>query len=84
MRESTSIFDVTKKEKYVCEILDGGVKPLFKVTPMSDPSKPLQSHSSSGVWIDICKRVNEKQGNVRKIVTVSGPERYGLAEPGVG
>jgi len=63
--------------------MDGGNKPLFKVTCSSDPHKPFIQNSSSGVWIDICKKINELQGGNRKNVTVSGPERYGLAEPGV-
>ena len=49
----------------MCEILDGGVKPLFKVTPMSDPEHPLVSNASSGVWIEILKRVNELSGSAR-------------------
>ena len=84
VREGTSCFNINKREKYICEILDGGQKPLFKVTPMSDPENPLISNASSGVWIEICKRVNELQGGGRQKVTVSGPDRYGLTEPGVG
>ena len=84
MREATSCFDVSKREKYTCEILDGGQKPLFKVTPISDQNNPLFSNSSSGVWIEIYKRVNDLQGGCRTKVTVSGPDRYGLTEPGVG
>ena len=69
--------------QYICEILDGGPKPLFKVTCSEDPNNPLIRDSSSGVWIEICKKINEIQGNKRTNVTVSGPDRYGLAEPGV-
>ena len=83
VREATSMFKIGERERYICEILDGGQKPLFKVTPESDPKNPLISNASSGVWIEICKRVNELQGGSRNKVTVSGPDRYGLAEPGV-
>ena len=72
-----------KTDEYICEILDGGFKPYFKVTCSSDPENPMIQQSSSGVWIDICKKVNDLQGGARKNVTVSGPDRYGLAEPGV-
>ena len=51
---------------------------------MSDPEHPLVSNASSGVWIEILKRVNELSGSARTKVTVSGPDRYGLTEPGVG
>ena len=56
---------------------------MFKVTCSSEPNKPIMQMSSSGVWIEICKRINELNGGQRTKVTVSGPDRYGLAEPGV-
>ena len=77
------MFKVGTRSQYICEILDGGPRPLFKVTCSEDPGNPLIRDSSSGVWIDICKRINDIQGNKRTNVTVSGPDRYGLAEPGV-
>ena len=83
LREYTSMFKVGTRSQYICEILDGGPRPLFKVTCSEDPGNPLIRDSSSGVWIDICKRINDIQGNKRTNVTVSGPDRYGLAEPGV-
>jgi F/Y rich C-terminus len=56
---------------------------MFKVTCSSEPNKPIMQMSSSGVWIEIYKRINELQGGLRTKLTVSGPDRYGLAEPGV-
>lgn len=47
---------------------------------MDDPENPIVRDSSTGCWIDICKRINELQGNKRTNVTVSGPERFGLAD----
>jgi hypothetical protein len=83
LRKGTSMTVLGKTEEYICEIQDGGTKPLFKVTASSEPNKPFISNSSSGVWIDICKRINDLMGGQRKNVTVSGPERYGLTEAGV-
>lgn len=83
VREATSMFTLGKKDTYICEILDGGQKPLFKVTAGEDPHNPIMQSSSSGVWIEICKRINDLQGSSRQKVTVSGPDRYGLTEPGV-
>ena len=83
LRKNTSMVHPNKQDEYICEILDGGQKPMFKVTCSSEPNKPIMSMSSSGVWIDICKRINELNGGARSKVTVSGPDRYGLAEPGV-
>ena len=59
VRKSTSMFSLGKQDSYICEILDGGQKPLFKVTAGEDPSNPIMQSSSSGVWIQICSRVNE-------------------------
>lgn len=47
---------------------------------MDDPENTIIRDSSTGCWIDICKRINEMQRNKRNNVTVSGPERYGLSD----
>eukprot|EP00347_Sterkiella_histriomuscorum_P008411 403345196 len=83
LREYTSMFRIGERCQYICEILDGGVKPMFKVTCSEDPANPIIKDSSSGVWIEICKKINDLSGSKRTNVTVSGPDRYGLAEPGV-
>jgi hypothetical protein len=59
LRKGTSMTVAHKQDEYLCEIMDGGNKPLFKVTCSSDPHKPFIQNSSSGVWIDICKKINE-------------------------
>ena len=53
------MFHIGKEDTYICEIIDGGQKPLFKVTASEDPNNPLMQTSASGVWIEICKRINE-------------------------
>ena len=65
LREYTSMFKLNERCTYICEILDGGARPIFKVTCSDDPNNPLVRDSSSGVWIDICKKINELQGGKR-------------------
>lgn len=77
------MFKLNERCEYLCEILDGGNAPLYKVTSSEDPDNPIVKDASSGAWIEVCRRINELQGTNRKHVTVSGPDRYGLAEPAV-
>lgn len=58
IREQNSMMNQGGRCLYVCEILDGGHKPLYKVTPMDDQSNPITRDSSTGCWIEICKRIN--------------------------
>jgi hypothetical protein len=51
LRRGTSMTQIGKQDEYICEILDGGQKPMFKVTCSSDPNNPIMQNSSSGVWI---------------------------------
>mmetsp|Transcript_35646 Transcript_35646/g.6417 ORF Transcript_35646/g.6417 Transcript_35646/m.6417 type:complete len:101 (+) Transcript_35646:1961-2263(+) len=81
------MFDCGERMRYMCEILDGGPKPLFRVTPMQGEDL-MEDHSivkdsSTGCWIVICNKVNELQKNRRSKVTVSGTERFGLWDPNV-
>lgn len=80
LREQTSTINPGGRCQYICEIMDGGTKPLYKVTPYDDSDNPIIKDSSTGCWIDICKRINEQSNNRRTNVTVSGPERFGLAD----
>ena len=41
LRKGTSMTVAHKQDEYLCEIMDGGNKPLFKVTCSSDPHKPF-------------------------------------------
>jgi hypothetical protein len=45
--------------QYLCEILDGGSRPLYKVTPIDDQENPIIRDSSTGCWIEIYKRIND-------------------------
>lgn len=53
-----SIFERDKKCIYRCEILDGGEKPIYKVTCSEDPDNPIIRDTSTGCWVHICKLVD--------------------------
>jgi hypothetical protein len=69
--------------KYTSQIVDAGDKPQFIVTAADDPINPIVSHSPSGAWRTVLKRVMAKSGNsdASKNVSVSGTLRFGLAHP---
>jgi hypothetical protein len=57
-RSYASIFERGKKCLYRCEILDGGEKPIYKVTCSEDPQNPIIRDTSTGCWVHICKLVD--------------------------
>ena len=75
-----SIYDKSKKALYRCEILDGGDKPIFKVTCSEDPNNPIIKDTSTGCWVHICKLVDNLADTQKEKVTISGTERFGLKE----
>ncbi len=83
LREQGSVANPGERCQYLCEIKDGGSKPLYSVTPLDDQANAIVKDSSTGCWIEICKKINEQGGNKRQNVTVSGPERFGLTDPHV-
>jgi len=68
------------KAQYTCEILDGGDKPIYKVTSSEDPDNPIIRDSSTGCWVYICNKVNDLADHKKEKVTISGTERFGLLE----
>ena len=48
------MFFKEKRCDYICEILDGGNTPIFKVSSVEDIENPIIRDSSSGAWIYIC------------------------------
>ena len=83
MRESASILEIGKRADFTCEILDDGSKPMFKVTCSEEIHNPVIRDSASGAWLDFVKRTNEIQQVRKAKPSVSGPDRFGLAEPAV-
>lgn len=83
VRTYSSIFHKDRKAEYTCEILDGGEKPMYRLTNSEDPTNPITRDSSTGCWIQICKRVNELSSNKKQKITISGTERFGLLDPNI-
>ena len=69
--------------KYTSKIIDGGDKPQFAVIAADDETNPIISHSPSGAWRAVLKKVMEKSSSdeSRKHISVSGTLRFGLAHP---
>lgn len=67
---------------YTSEILDGGNRPLFRVTVKDDPNTSFESESPSGCWLQVMKRIDDNmaQNEKRSVVTVSGPAFFGFAD----
>eukprot|EP00173_Palmaria_palmata_P005529 Plantae.Rhodophyta-Palmaria_palmata.ctg9998.p1 GENE.Plantae.Rhodophyta-Palmaria_palmata.ctg9998~~Plantae.Rhodophyta-Palmaria_palmata.ctg9998.p1 ORF type:complete len:287 (+),score=47.53 Plantae.Rhodophyta-Palmaria_palmata.ctg9998:40-861(+) len=83
-REYTSMTNVERTCKYVCEILDkNGDAPVFRVTCMDMPDTPFSSSSPSGCWTNVLTAVRDATPEDRKRLhtNVSGPEYFGLTNP---
>jgi len=69
--------------KYTCSILNSNDKPLFVITP-EDECKSIQSHSPSGAWRTVFKRLalkNEDPTNSPSRKSINGNARFGLVNP---
>lgn len=83
-RYFSSMINPEIRVKYTSQIIDVADKPQFIVTAADDPINPIVSHSPSGAWRTVLKRVMAKNGNSddrSKNVSVSGTLRFGLAHP---
>lgn len=81
IRTHNSMLHRNVKTEYTCEILDGGEKPIYKVTCAEDPGNPIVRDSSTGCWIYVCNKINEIAEKKKAKVTISGTERFGLLDP---
>jgi hypothetical protein len=52
VREHASMNKLGERALYTCEILDGGTKPLYKLTPHEDEENPILKESSTGCWVN--------------------------------
>lgn len=80
IREHPSMLNPKERGLYTCEILDGGEKPIFKLTPHEDKENPIIKDTCTGCWIIVCNRINDIQQNRKSKVTISGTERFGLCD----
>jgi hypothetical protein len=53
VREHSSMLKLGERALYTCEILDGGSKPSYKLTPHEDPENPIIRESSTGCWVSL-------------------------------
>lgn len=82
-REFTSTKNIDERCMYTCEIVDGGDKPIFRVTPADDPETPSEASSASQAWKQILMRINERKPEQAKRTSVSGPEYFGFGFPAI-
>ena len=75
-----SMFNINNKVDYLCEIIDGGNKPIFKVTSSEDISNPIIKDSPNECWYIIENAINELKGNKKTKINIDGIERFGLSE----
>jgi hypothetical protein len=52
-----------QRVKYTCQIIDAGDRPQFVITAEDDAINPIVSHSPSGAWRIVLKRILEKMGD---------------------
>lgn len=78
--------DLSKKQKYLCEVLDGGeAGPVFRVTHLGDPQNPSTARTATAAWTAINERVvdaRKREANDDHVPgqrVPSGPELFGLA-----
>jgi len=78
----SSMINPDIRVKYTSEIVDAGDKPQFIVTAEDDEEHPISSHSPSGAWREVLRKVNQiTYEDPKKNISVSGTMRYGLAHP---
>jgi hypothetical protein len=68
--EHCSMFNIGERALYTCEIMEGGQKPLFKLTPHEDMENPIIKESCTGCWIVVCNKINDMQKIKRTKVTI--------------
>eukprot|EP01119_Soliformovum_irregulare_P001144 TRINITY_DN10863_c0_g1_i1.p1 TRINITY_DN10863_c0_g1~~TRINITY_DN10863_c0_g1_i1.p1 ORF type:complete len:460 (+),score=67.22 TRINITY_DN10863_c0_g1_i1:235-1614(+) len=74
----SSMITAGDRTKYTCTIKDDGSRPQFVVTAEDDEKNPITSHSPSGCWRTILKRVAARNTNDKTHFSVSGSMRFGL------
>lgn len=83
-RYFSSMINPEHRVRYTSKIIDGGDRPSFVVIAEDDPDHPILSHSPSGAWKIVLKRIASKSTNTlddRKNISVSGAVRFGLSHP---
>jgi hypothetical protein len=79
-REAGSMYKRGKKASYICEILDNGDKPLYRITCKEPPYEVIERTSSTACWLEVTKRIKKLNHTIQGKVTISGPDRFGLCD----
>ncbi|KAH0790618.1 F/Y-rich N-terminus family protein [Histomonas meleagridis] len=77
----SSIRSANERIWYRCMILDGGNEPLFRVEAKDDPTICYEGPLPTTPWVNIFREVRKLKHLNTSVVTVSGPEYYGLTYP---
>lgn len=83
--EYKDIQEPNTKSLYLCEILDTGTKPLFRIT-LEKLNRIFTGKSPTACWKQILDEINEtlKANNMPIVKTqVAGPEYFGLNDPAI-
>lgn len=82
VRRFVSLRDVESKVDYHCEIIDGGTKPLFRVSPSDAPDEAVTEPTATAAWKIVMAKVNDvrfrKTGRYVSN-SVTGPGYFGFA-----
>ena len=82
VRTYQSFVNPDERTEFTSEIVDGGDKPIFRVTPADAPDKATSANSATAAWSKIFKLVkNDDKSTKKSSAAVSGPEYFGLARP---
>ena len=78
VRQHTSMINIKDRCEYICEILDKGNKPSFKITCMDDPENPIEKDSATAAWMFIQIQIQAKKKDNTN-AALSGPNHFGLS-----
>ncbi|KAA6387135.1 MAG: hypothetical protein EZS28_017339 [Streblomastix strix] len=70
-----------EKHHYLCEILDGGDNPVFRVTSICDENVSFTETSSSACFSKILQELQHSSPVKRQTFAVQGTRCFGLTEP---
>lgn len=73
-----SMQDPSMQVKYTSQIIDGGGKPMFMITPSDDPNSPILSTSPSQVWRTVIKRALGSKAADFQRGNISGSQYFGM------
>ena len=80
-REARSMYRKKEKAKYICEILENGEKPKYRITCTENKEEIIERNTSTACWVAVTTRIKELERKLKKKVTISGPDRFGLSDP---